>query len=194
MIEIEDKIISRDLFEKKFVCDLQSCKGACCIEGNSGAPLTSKELVEIKSNLSVIKTEMSSKGIEVIDEKGFYYNDEDGDNVTSLVDGKECVFVFYDQNNIAKCSIESAYKKNKVYFNKPISCHLYPLRVKKYESFQAINIHDWHICKPACDCGIKLNIPVFKFLKEAIIRAWDEDFYNQLESVNQQFFTKDKTE
>ena len=194
MIEIEDKIISRDLFEKKFVCDLQSCKGACCIEGNSGAPLTSNELVEIKSNLSIIKTEMSSKGIEVIDEKGFYYNDEDGDNVTSLVDGKECVFVFYDQNNIAKCSIESAYKKNKVHFNKPISCHLYPIRVKKYESFQAINIHDWHICKPACSCGINLNIPVFKFLKEAIIRAWDEDFYNQLESVNQQFFKKDKTE
>jgi Protein of unknown function (DUF3109). len=194
MIEIEEKIISRDLFEKKFVCDLQSCKGACCVEGNSGAPLTSKELVEIKSNLSVIKTEMSPKGIEVIDEKGFYYNDEDGDNVTSLVDGKECVFVFYDQNNIAKCSIESAHKKNKVHFNKPISCHLYPIRVKKYESFQAINIHDWHICKPACSCGIKLNIPVFKFLKEAIIRAWDEDFYNQLESVNQQFFTKDKTE
>ena len=194
MIEIEEKIISRDLFEKKFVCDLQSCKGACCIEGNSGAPLTSKELVEIKSNLSIIKTEMSSKGIDVIDEKGFYYNDEDGDNVTSLVDGKECVFVFYDQNNIAKCSIESAYKKNKVHFNKPISCHLYPIRVKKYESFQAINIHDWHICKPACSCGINFNIPVFKFLKEAIIRAWDEDFYNQLESVNQQFFTKDKTE
>lgn len=190
MIEIDDKIISDELFEKKFVCDLQSCKGACCVEGDSGAPLTSKELINIGDNLSVIKEEMSLSGLAAIENDDFFYVDDDGEEVTSLVNNKECVFVFHDQNNIAKCAIESAYRKNKIDFNKPISCHLYPIRVKKYESFNSINIHNWHICKPACDCGSQLNVPVFKFLKEAIIRSWDEEFYHQLEDVYQQFFKK----
>ena len=190
MIEIDDKIISDELFEKKFVCDLQSCKGACCVEGDSGAPLTSKELINIGDNLSAIKEEMSLSGLAAIENDDFFYVDDDGEEVTSLVNNKECVFVFHDQNNIAKCAIESAYRKNKIDFNKPISCHLYPIRVKKYESFNSINIHNWHICKPACDCGSQLNVPVFKFLKEAIIRSWDEEFYHQLEDVYQQFFQK----
>ena len=190
MIEIDDKIISDKLFEKKFVCDLQSCKGACCVEGDSGAPLTSKELINIGDNLSAIKEEMSLSGHAAIENDDFFYVDDDGEEVTSLVNNKECVFVFHDQNNIAKCAIESAYRKNKIDFNKPISCHLYPIRVKKYESFNSINIHNWHICKPACDCGSQLNVPVFKFLKEAIIRSWDEEFYHQLEDVYQQFFQK----
>ena len=194
MIEVEDKIISKDLFEKKFVCDLQQCKGACCVEGDSGAPLSKKEVDDIESNLSIIKEEMSPIGKKAIESKNFYYVDEDKEEVTSLVSGKECVFVFYDQNNIAKCSIESAYRKNKINFNKPVSCHLYPIRVKNYDSFEAINIHNWHICKPACNCGTNLNIPVFKFLKEPIIRVWGEEFYSQLDAVNREFFQKDKTE
>ena len=137
---------------------------------------------------------MSPSGLSAIENKDFYYIDEDGEEVTSLVNNKECVFVFRDQNNIAKCSIESAYRKNKINFNKPISCHLYPIRVRKYESFKAINIHNWHICKPACDCGSQLNIPVFKFLKEAIIRSWSKEFYDQLEDIYQQFFQKTTTE
>ena len=194
MIEVEDKIISKDLFKKKFVCDLQQCKGACCVEGDSGAPLTKKEVVDIESNLSIIKEEMSPIGKKVIESKKFYYVDEDKEEVTSLVNGKECVFVFYDQNNIAKCSIESAFRKNKINFNKPVSCHLYPIRVKNYDSFEAINIHNWHICKPACNCGTNLNIPVFKFLKEPIIRTWGEEFYSQLDAINREFFQKDNTE
>ena len=190
MIEIDDKILSNELFEKKFVCDLQKCKGACCVEGDSGAPLTSEEVNSIGNHINLIKEEMSPSGLSAIENKDFYYVDEDGEQVTSLVNNKECVFVFRDQNNIAKCSIESAYRKNKINFNKPISCHLYPIRVRKYESFKAINIHNWHICKPACDCGSQLNIPVFKFLKEAIIRSWSKEFYNQLEDIYQQFFQK----
>lgn len=193
MIEIEDKIISDDLFEKKFVCDLQKCKGVCCVEGDSGAPLTKKEILEIDKNISKIKTEMSPTGLSILEKKDFYYVDSDGDQVTSLINDKECVFVVYDQNKIAKCSIESAFRKNKINFNKPISCHLYPIRVKKYENFQAINVDSWHICQPACKCGTELNVPVFKFLKNAIVRSWGLIFFQQLDSVYEQFFNQKKT-
>ena len=186
--------MSNELFEKKFVCDLQKSKGSCCVEGDSGAPLRSDEVKSIRKNINIIKEEMSPAGISIIEDKDFYYVDEDGEEVTSLVNDKECVFVFRDENNIAKCSIESAYRKNKINFNKPISCHLYPIRVRQYESFMAVNIHNWHICKPACDCGSQLNVPVFKFLKEAITRSWDEEFYFQLENVYKQFFQNKTTE
>jgi hypothetical protein len=188
MVEIEDKIISDELFEKKFVCDLQKCKGGCCVEGDSGAPLRSKEIKEISKNLSIIKSEMSTKGLHAIKNNDFHYVDSEGDKVTKLVDGKECVFVVFDKNNIAKCSIEAAYRKNKINFNKPISCHLYPVRVKKYDSFTAVNVDSWHVCKPACQCGTDLNVPVFKFLKDAIVRFWDLDFYQHLDSVYNEFF------
>jgi hypothetical protein len=190
MVEIEDKIISDELFEKKFVCDLQKCKGGCCVEGDSGAPLRSKEIKEIAKNLSVIKSEMSTKGLNAIKNNDFHYLDSDGDKVTKLVDGKECVFVVFDKNNIAKCSIESAYRKNKINFNKPISCHLYPIRIKKYDSFTAVNVDSWHVCKPACECGTELNVPVFKFLKDAIVRSWGLDFFKHLDSVYNEFFNK----
>jgi hypothetical protein len=190
MVEIEDKIISDELFEKKFVCDLQKCKGGCCVEGDSGAPLRSKEIKEIAKNLSIIKSEMSTKGLNAIKNNDFHYLDPDGDKVTKLVDGKECVFVVFDKNNIAKCSIESAYRKKKINFNKPISCHLYPVRIKKYDSFTAVNVDSWHVCKPACECGTELNVPVFKFLKDAIVRSWGLDFFKHLDSVYNEFFNK----
>jgi len=190
MVEIEDKIISDELFEKKFVCDLQKCKGGCCVEGDSGAPLKSREIKEIANNLSIIKSEMSTKGLNSIKNNVFHYVDSDGDKVTKLVDGKECVFVVFDKNNIAKCSIESAYRKNKINVNKPISCHLYPVRVKKYDSFTAVNVDSWHVCKPACECGTELNVPVFKFLKDAIVRSWGLDFFHHLDSVYNEFFNK----
>ena len=188
MVEIEDKIISDELFEKKFVCDLQKCKGGCCVEGDSGAPLRSKEIKEISKNLSIIKSEMSTKGLHAIKNNDFHYVDSEGDKVTKLVDGMECVFAVFDKNNIAKCSIELAYRKNKINFNKPISCHLYPIRIKKYDSFTAVNVDSWHVCKPACQCGTDLNVPVFKFLKDAIVRFWDLDFYQHLDSVYNEFF------
>lgn len=188
MVEIEDKLISDDLFKKKFVCDLQQCKGACCIEGDAGAPLTSEEVLLIEENLSSIKSQMRAQGVDAVEKHGVFYNDSEGEKVTTLVNGKECAFVFFDKNNIAKCSIEAAYSKNEIDFNKPISCHLYPIRVKKYNDFSAINIDDWHICKPACDCGKTLNIPVFKFLKDAIIRKWGGEFFDQLDKVYSTFF------
>ena len=190
MIEIEDKIISDDLFLKQFVCDLQKCKGACCIEGDSGAPLTNQEAGLIEDNFSTIEPHMRKDGLNAVAKNGVFYIDQDGDQVTTLVKGKECAFVFFDKNNIAKCAIEAAYRKGEINFNKPVSCHLYPIRVKNYEKFQAINVDKWHVCKPACSCGEQLNIPVFKFLKKAIERMWGEDFYKDLEIVNQQYFNQ----
>ncbi len=139
------------------------------------------------------------KGIkekEVLYDKGedlnYSFFDEKGTKKREgkLVDGKECVFVIFDKNNIAKCSIESAYRKKKINFNKPISCHLYPVRVVKYDSFTAVNVDSWHVCKPACECGIELNVPVFKFLKDAIVRSWGLDFFIQLDSVYDEFFNE----
>ena len=191
MIEIDDKLISDDLFSKQFVCDLQKCKGVCCVEGDAGAPLTKKEVENIEKNIDVIKPEMRKEGLKAIEDNGVFYLDNDGEKVTTLVNGKECAFVFFDDNNIAKCSIESAFLKNKLEFRKPISCHLYPIRVKKYNDFQAINIDNWHICKSACECGTKLNVPTFKFLKKAIVRMWGDEFYQDLEIINNKYFKKD---
>ena len=191
MIEIDDKLISDDLFSKQFVCDLQKCKGVCCVEGDTGAPLTKKEVENIEKNLDVIKPEMRKEGLKAIEDNGIFYLDDDGEQVTTLVNGKECAFVFFDENNVAKCSIESAFLKNKLEFRKPISCHLYPIRVKKYNNFQAINIDNWHVCKSACECGTKLNVPTFKFLKQAIVRMWGDEFYQDLEIINNKYFKKD---
>ena len=183
MIEIEDKLISLDIFEKKFVCDLHACKGACCIEGDAGAPLKYEEIDIIEENLEAIKPYLRKEGLEAIEKTGVFYMDEDNEPVTTLVNGSECAFVFFDENNITKCGIEKAHSEGKIDFKKPISCHLYPIRVANLRKFQAINYNQWDICKPACTCGVKLNVPVYKFLKEPIIREWGESFFNELEVV-----------
>lgn len=183
MIEIEDKLISLDIFEKKFVCDLNACKGACCVEGDSGAPLTYEEIDIIEENIEKIKPFMRKEGLDAIEKTGVFYMDEDNEPVTTLVNDKECAFVFFDENNITKCSIEKAHSEGKLDFKKPISCHLYPIRVAKYRKFEAVNYSQWDICKPACACGNKLDVPVYKFLKEPIIRKWGNAFFEELEKV-----------
>ena len=190
MIEIEDKIISDDVFLTQFACDLYKCKGACCVEGDSGAPISNQEVRSIENDLKSIKPFMSEQGISAVERNGVKYIDSEGDQVTTLINGKECAFVFYDQNKIAKCSIETAYKSNKINFNKPISCHLYPIRVKKHNKFQSLNVDKQNICKSACQCGSKLGIPVFKFLKEAIVRLWGKEFFEDLNLINDQYFNK----
>lgn len=186
MIELEDKLISLDIFEKKFVCDLNACKGACCIEGDAGAPLSLEEVDIIEENLASIKPYMRAEGIEVVEKSGVFYMDEDNEPVTTLVNNAECAFVYFDEKGITKCAIEAAYYDKKIDFKKPISCHLYPIRVAKYRNFEAINYNEWHICKPACACGQKLNVSVYKFLKEPIIRKWGEGFFNELENIDKE--------
>jgi hypothetical protein len=185
LIELDDKIISTQIFDKKFVCDLNSCKGACCVEGDAGAPLTWEEVEIIQENLEKIKPFMRQEGIEIIAKSDVFYLDEEDQPVTSLVNQKECVFVQFE-NGIAKCSIEQAHKEGSLSFKKPISCHLYPIRLKKFNDYTAMNYEEWDVCKPACSCGEQLNVPVFKFLKEPLIRAFGEEFYSELEQVSKE--------
>lgn len=183
MIEIDKKLISLDVFEKKFVCDLKACKGACCVEGDAGAPLTLEEVDLLEEDLEKIKPYMRKEGIEAVEKTGVFYMDFENVPVTTLVNGKECAFVRFDKNNTALCAIEDAHNDGATTFKKPISCHLYPIRVAKVREYEAINYNTWDICKPACSCGIDLNVSVYKFLKEPIIRKWGEDFFKELELV-----------
>ena len=186
LIEIEDKIISTQIFERQFVCDLSACKGACCIEGNGGAPVTKEEVAIIEAHLDKILPFMRPEGIEAIEAQGVVYEDDDLEPATTLVKGKECAFVYFDQTNTAKCAIEKAHREGQIDFIKPISCHLYPIRTKKFDQYTALNYEKWDICAPACACGEKLNVPVFKFLKEPLIRAFGPEFYKELEVVSRE--------
>lgn len=189
MIEIEGKIISRELFTEKFICDLNACKGACCVEGDSGAPLTEEEATLIAENVEKIYPFLPETGKDAIVKQGAFVKDPiDGELVTPLANGKECAFTVFDENNTAKCGIEIAFKQNAIDFNKPISCHLYPIRLHQYSKFLAVNYHQWQICKAAVTCGIKHQVKVYEFLKEPLIRKFGEPFYKQLQEVDEQFF------
>ena len=183
MILIDDKLISDELFDKKFVCDLGACKGACCVEGESGAPLEEEELEVLDEIFDEVKPYMREEGLDAIAKSGLYEVDEDGEYVTPLVNGKECAYVNFDPNGTAKCSIEQAYRDGKIDFPKPVSCHLYPIRITELKDFTALNFHHWPICAPAHDCGAKLDVRVFRFLKEPITRKFGTEFFEKLEAA-----------
>lgn len=184
LVEIGDKIISTQIFERKFVCDLNACKGACCVHGDAGAPLKMEEVDKLEDDLDEILPYMRPEGVAAVEKEGVFYMDQDNEPVTTLVNGGECAFVYFDEKGITKCAIEKAHAEGKTSFKKPISCHLYPIRVKKFNEFQALNYDQWDICAPACACGEELNVPVFRFLKEPIIRAFGEEFFKELEVVS----------
>ena len=166
MIEIGRTLISDELVEKKFVCDLNACKGACCVHGDSGAPLEDDEAKMLKKIYPSVKPYMTEKGIQAVEKQGEWITDSDGDKVTPLVGGnKECAYTVFEKG-MALCGIEKAWKDGKIKFQKPISCHLYPVRITSYKKFDAVNYEVWNICKPACACGEKLEVPVYKFVKE----------------------------
>ncbi len=184
MIQIDDVLVSDEVFQKRFLCDLAACKGACCVEGESGAPLEEEEIGIIEDNLEAIKEFMRPEGIEVINMMGVVEIDSDGDYVTPLVDDKECAFVHFDANGVAKCAMESAYRAGKTDFIKPISCHLYPIRLSEMtDGIVAMNYHYWPICDPARACGAKVDLKVFRFLREPLIRKFGKDFFAQLEAA-----------
>lgn len=193
LVEIDDKIVSTDLFSKKFVCDLSRCKGACCVKGSGGAPLTEKEVELIEENLEAIKPFMSDEGIKTVKNEGVYYLDEDDAPATKLIDKKECCFVYFDKSNTAKCSIETAYKAGKIKFNKPQSCHLYPIRIKEFNEFTAINYEVWDICDAACSLGKSLQVPVYKFLKEPITRVFGVSFFEELSKIDKELRSREET-
>ena len=163
MIQIDNTLVSLDVLERQFLCDLSHCKGICCVEGDSGAPLLEEE--------------------EIIKKQGVAYIDEEGDLVTSIVNGKDCVFTCYDADGTCKCAVEKAYREGKLSFYKPVSCHLYPIRVEKYDTFEAVNYNRWSICKAAEILGKKEKLPVYKFLKEPLVRRFGKDWYEALEEI-----------
>ena len=189
MIQIGDKIVSRELFENHFICDLGKCEGNCCVFGDSGAPLEDNEAEAIGKNLDKIKPYMRAEGLRAVNEKGGWVIDNDGDKVTALIGWEECAFVVFE-DAIARCAIEMAYEENAIPFRKPISCHLYPIRVNKLKNGIALNYHRWSICEPARQLGKKEGVPVFRFLKDPIIRVYGEVFFNELEIVFSELINK----
>ena len=185
MFQLGKTIVSEDIIEKDFVCNLNACKGACCIDGDAGAPLEEHEANILKDIYPKVKPFLRKEGIEAIDSQGVYITTEDGEHETPLIDGADCAYVIFDEHKTALCGIEEAYNQGEVTWKKPVSCHLYPIRVKDYSEFSAVNYHHWHICDDACQLGKELQVPVYKFVKEALIRKFGEDWYNELEKVAQ---------
>lgn len=181
MLQIDDTVVSLDLFDEQFVCDLNSCKGICCIEGDDGAPLEEEEVKIIEELLPVIWDDLTEVSKEVIRKQGVSYIDSDGEPVTSIVNGAECVFTYTDENGMCKCAIEKAYREGKTSFYKPISCHLYPVRLQKYNDFLAVNYHRWSVCNCARRLGANLKVPVYEFLKEPLVRRFGVEWYEQME-------------
>jgi hypothetical protein len=180
MIDIDSKIVHRDIFEKCFICDVKKCKGACCVEGDSGAPLEQIEVDKIHEILPVIYERLTDEGKSVIDREGISMIDIEGE-LTTTIYGKKgaCVFTQYSDEGIAYCEIEKAWEEGLVEFRKPMSCHLYPIRVKKYSSFDAVNYNVWDICKDAVVLGNEKDVKIYEFLEEPLIRKYGEEWYKE---------------
>lgn len=182
MFQIGKTLISEEILENAFVCDLNACKGACCVEGSSGAPLEKEELGTLESIYPDIKPYLREEGIRAIEAQGTFVKGSDGEWETPLVDNKECAYTVFE-DGVALCGIERAQKAGATSWKKPVSCHLYPVRVREYTQITAVNYHQWHICDPACSLGLSLNVPIYKFVREALIRKFGEAWYKQLEEV-----------
>lgn len=193
MIAIEDTLISDNLVTIKFCCDLPRCLGACCVEGDAGAPLESEEAKIISENLDKLKEFMTPDGSDWVELYGVTDFDPAGNLVTPLLEGKECAFAYFE-GDIAKCAMEKAFEEGKFPLKKPVSCHLYPVRIKKYNLSEAVNYHEWHVCFPALLKGREEEIPLYVFLKEPLIRKYGEAWYNQLTDQIESNNKKQKTQ
>lgn len=180
IIEIDDILVSSDIFTEEFCCDLDACKGICCVEGDAGAPVTLDEIGGIEDALDTVWDDMSASAQAVVDKQGVAYTDHDGDLVTSIVGGKDCVFTCYE-GDCCLCALERAYRSGKTGFCKPISCALYPIREKRLgNGMIALNYNRWDVCRDAVKKGRELHLPVYKFLKEPLIRRFGAEFYEKL--------------
>ncbi|MBO7468126.1 MAG: DUF3109 family protein [Bacteroidaceae bacterium] len=183
MVQVGEAIVSFDMLKEPFCCDLSCCKGVCCIEGDAGAPVTIDEVAAIENLLPEIEQHLSPEAKDVISKQGVAYTDASGDLVTNIVNGKDCVFTCYGSDGCCYCAIERAFREGRTSFMKPLSCHLYPIRISKVGSYKALNYNRWDICKAAVIKGKREDIPVYKFLKEPLIRCFGEEWYNELETV-----------
>ena len=179
MYVIDDKIVSDDVVNVKFCCNLSACLGDCCLHGDEGAPLDESEISQLEDALDEVAPYMTEKGLEVVDNNGVFDYGAEGDYVTPLVNDQECAFVYFE-NNISFCAIEKAYREGKIDFIKPISCHLYPIRITKYPDYDAVNYHKWSICKPALKEGKQKGSYIYQSLREPLIRKYGQQWYDKL--------------
>jgi hypothetical protein len=190
MIEIGRTIVSLDILEKHFLCDLLKCKGACCVEGDSGAPITQVEVAAIREAYPEVEPHITEEHRAEIQKQGFAVIDLDGDLVTPLVNNRQCVYS-YEEAGILKCGIERAFLEGKINFRKPVSCHLFPIRITEYKRFDAVNYQEIDICKPGRACGKSNELPLYVFLKEPLIRKYGEDWYEQLRYAAENFLKRE---
>ena len=177
----ENTLVSLDVLEKEFCCDLDTCRGCCCIEGDAGCPVTEEELKVIEQILPDLKPHMTPEARKVVEEQGLSYLDPSGERVLSIVNGKDCVFARTDHNGWCYCLIEKAYNAGKIDFKKPVSCHLYPIRLTQVGEYTGLEYHRWDICHCARLKGKKLHLPLYQFLKEPLIRRFGQEWYDELE-------------
>jgi hypothetical protein len=193
VIEIGKVLVSDQVIEEQFVCDLSRCKGGCCEDGDAGAPLTKEELRTIDSIYETVKPYMTPEGIEEVNRSGKYQYDTEFGWVTPTINSAICAYGFRDENGIIKCAFEQAYYDGKIEWKKPISCHLFPIKTKKTKVYEMVNYEPrLSLCSAACTLGKKLKMPVYKFLKEALIRKYGTEFYEVLEQVAEKYYDKKK--
>ena len=183
MFQLQDTLVSEDLIDYDFVCNLNACKGACCIDGDAGAPVEEEETAILERIFPQVRPFLTPEGIEAIEAQGTWVIGSDGEKETPLVGGAACAYVVVGPNGITHCGIEAAYNAGAVDWRKPISCHLYPVRVKEYSEFTAVNYHKWFICSDACSLGNELKKPVYEFVKEALIKKFGNQWFLELEKI-----------
>ena len=188
MIKIGDTLVSIDVIEQYFCCDLDDCKGACCIEGDAGAPITKEEEESIKEALPAVIDQLPKEAIDVINQQGVSYVDEEGDLVTSIIGNKDCVFCTYDKKGVCLCALEIGYNSGKCAFKKPVSCHLYPVRLTEYPTFTAVNYDERKICRGAVKLGKEKGIRVYQFLEGPLVRHFGKEWYEELKLVAEEYF------
>lgn len=183
MFQLGKTIVSEDIIQKDFVCNLSACKGACCIDGDAGAPLEKAEVQILEDIYPKVKPFLRQVGRDAIEAQGTSIVTEDGELETPLINGADCAYVTFDRKGTALCGIEEAYNQGAIDWKKPVSCHLYPVRVKEYSEFSAVNYNKWYICDDACTLGKELQVPIYKFVKQGLIRKFGEEWYAELEKI-----------
>lgn len=188
LLQVGDVIMTSEILTEYFCCDLDKCKGACCVEGDSGAPLTLEEVGEMENVLDEVWGDLSAKAQAIIDKQGVAYTDPDGDIVTSIVDGRDCVFTCYGKDDCCYCAADKAYREGRTQWAKPISCALYPVREKRFANgLSGLQYHRWDICRPAVENGRKLRLPLYRFLQEPLIRRFGKEWYRELCRVAEEY-------
>lgn len=192
MIKIEDKLVADDIIEKDFVCNLTACKGACCVKGDAGAPVEDSEIPLLEAIYDDVKPYLREEGIQAIEKQGKTVKSAFDEPETPLVNGEECAYVTFDKEGTALCGIEKAYREGKIDFKKPVSCELYPIRLTQLTSVIALNYDRWEICDPACQLGDELQVPIYKFTKNALERKFGQEWYQKLEKAVEKKESDDK--